>query len=36
VHYADDGQMVIGSGRHEMPFGTEGLLGNAYIGAGHS
>jgi len=34
VHYADDGQMVIGSGRHEMPFGTEGLLGNAYIGAG--
>jgi hypothetical protein len=36
VHYADDGQMVIGSGRHEMPFGTEGLLGNAYLGAGHS
>ena len=34
VHYADDGQMVIGSGRHEVPFGTEGLLGNAYIAAG--
>ena len=34
VHYADDGQMVIGSGRHEVPFGTEGLLGSAYIAAG--
>jgi hypothetical protein len=34
VHYADDGQMVIGSGRHEVPFGTEGVLGNAYIAAG--
>ena len=34
VHYADDGQLVIGSGRHEVPFGTEGLLGNAYIAAG--
>jgi hypothetical protein len=34
VHYADDGQMVVGSGRHEVPFGTEGLLGNAYIAAG--
>jgi hypothetical protein len=34
VHYADDGQMVIGSGRHEVPFGTEGLLGSTYIAAG--
>jgi hypothetical protein len=34
VHYADDGQMVIGSGRHEVPFETEGMLGNAYIAAG--
>ena len=34
VHYADDGQMVIGSGRHEVPFGTEGLLGFAYFAAG--
>ena len=34
VHYADDGQIVIGSGRHEVPFGTEGLLGLAYFAAG--
>ncbi len=34
VHYADDGQMVFGSGRHEVPFGTEGLLGFAYFAAG--
>ena len=34
VHYADDGQMVIGSGRHEVPFGAEGLLGLAYFAAG--
>jgi predicted ATPase len=34
VHYADDGQMVIGSGFHEVPFGTEGLLGLAYFAAG--
>ena len=34
VHYADDGQMVIGSGRHEVLFGSEGLLGFAYFGAG--
>ena len=31
---ADDGQMVIGSGRDEVPFGTEGLLGIAYTAAG--
>jgi predicted ATPase len=34
VGYSDAGQMVIGSGRHEVPFGIEGLLGNAYLGAG--
>ena len=34
VHYADDGQMVIGSGRHEVPFGAEGMLGFAYTAAG--
>jgi hypothetical protein len=34
VHYADDGQMVVGSGRHEVPFGLEGMLGSAYIAAG--
>jgi predicted ATPase len=31
VRYADAGQLVIGSGRHdEVPFGVEGLLGAAY------
>ena len=34
VDYSDAGQMVIGSGRHEVPFGIEGLLGIAYFGAG--
>ena len=34
VHYADDGQMVVGNGRHEVPFGTEGLLGFAYFATG--
>ena len=32
VGYADAGQMVIGSGRHDaVPYGFEGLLGAAYL-----
>ena len=32
VGYADAGQTVIGSGRHdEVPFGLEGLLGAVYL-----
>ena len=31
VRYSDAGQMVIGSGRDEVPFGLEGLLGAAYM-----
>ena len=31
VRYSDAGQMVIGSGRDEVPFGIEGLLGAAYL-----
>jgi predicted ATPase/class 3 adenylate cyclase len=30
VGYSDAGQTVIGTGRHEVPFGTEGGLGIAY------
>jgi predicted ATPase len=30
VGYADAGQRVIESGRHEVPFGFEGVLGNVY------
>ncbi|HET7666885.1 MAG TPA: adenylate/guanylate cyclase domain-containing protein, partial [Mycobacterium sp.] len=36
VRYADDGQMVIASGRHEVPFGAEGLPGLAYFAAGQA
>ena len=31
VRYSDAGQMVLGSGRDEVPFGIEGLLGGAYM-----
>ena len=31
VGYSDAGQTVIGSGRDEVPFGIEGLLGGAYL-----
>jgi predicted ATPase/class 3 adenylate cyclase len=31
VRYSDAGQLVIGSGRHEVPYGIEGLLGGAYV-----
>ena len=31
VRYSDAGQTVIGSGRYEVPFGLEGLLGSAYL-----
>ena len=35
VGYADAAQLVIGSGRHdEVPFGLEGVLGNAYLAIG--
>jgi hypothetical protein len=34
VGYADDAQSVIGSGRGEVPFGTEGLLGAVYLAIG--
>ena len=30
ARYSDTGQMVIGSGRHEVPFGLEGWLGAAH------
>jgi hypothetical protein len=30
VGYADAGRLVIGSGRHEVPFGLEGVLGFVY------
>ena len=30
ARYSDTGQMVIGSGRHEVPLGLEGLLGAAH------
>jgi hypothetical protein len=31
VRYSDAGQLVIGSGRHEVPFGLEGALGTVYV-----
>jgi predicted ATPase/class 3 adenylate cyclase len=34
VRYADAAQSVIGSGRHEVPFGLEGLLGATYLAIG--
>ena len=34
VRYADAGQTVIGSGRDEVPFGLEGVLGGAYLSIG--
>jgi predicted ATPase len=34
VRYADAGQEVIGSGRHEVPFGLEGALGPVYLAIG--
>jgi predicted ATPase len=34
VRYADAGQLVIASGRHEVPFGLEGGLGSAYAAIG--
>ena len=34
VRYSDAGQMVIGSGRDEVPFGIEGLLGGVYLAIG--
>ena len=34
VRYSDAGQTVIGSGRDEVPFGVEGLLGAAYLDIG--
>jgi len=34
VRYSDSDQEAIRSGRGEMPFGTEGLLGGAYLAIG--
>src|SRR5271156_5003971 len=34
VRYAEAAQAVIGSGRHEGPFGLEGLLGATYLAIG--
>ena len=34
VRYSDAGQMVIASGRDEVPFGVEGWLGAAYLAIG--
>lgn len=34
VRYADAAQLVIGSGRHDVPFGFAGLLGAAYVDIG--
>jgi tetratricopeptide (TPR) repeat protein len=34
VRYSDAAQLVIGSGRDEVPFGFEGLLGAAYVAIG--
>ena len=31
VRYSDAGQMVIGSGRDEVPYGIQGWLGGAYV-----
>jgi tetratricopeptide (TPR) repeat protein len=34
VRYSDAAQLVIGSGRYEVPFGLEGLLGAVYAAVG--
>ena len=34
VGYSDAGQIVIGSGRDEVPYGIEGVLGAAYLAIG--
>jgi predicted ATPase/class 3 adenylate cyclase len=34
VRYSENGQEAIRTGSGEMPFGTEGLLGGAYLGIG--
>ena len=34
VGYGDAGQKVVGSGRAEVPFGIQGLLGSAYMAIG--
>ena len=34
VGYSDAAQMVLASGRSEVPFGVEGLLGGAYMAIG--
>ena len=34
VRYSDAAQLVVGSGRHEVPFGLEGLLGAVYAAIG--
>ena len=34
VRYGEAGQMVLGSGRHEVPFGIEVLLGAVYLAIG--
>ena len=36
VHYGDEGQQVLDSGRSGVPFGLETLLGGAYMAIGHS
>ena len=35
VYYSDAAQLVIGSGRHEVPYGIEGLLAGVYVVIGH-
>src|SRR5262249_42433251 len=35
VGYSDAAQEMIGSGRHEVPFGLKGLLGASYVAIGH-
>jgi hypothetical protein len=35
IRYSEAAQEVIGSGRAEVPFGLEGLLGGAYVAIGH-
>jgi predicted ATPase/class 3 adenylate cyclase len=34
VRYSDSAQSVVSSGRHEVPFGIEGMFGNAYFAIG--
>ena len=36
VHYGDEGEQVLDSGRSGVPFGLETLLGGAYMAIGHS